>query len=66
MAIYTPNMAKKVAALCKRKVRYGTRQEADAAVRRLLYVNPRSRIPEAYPCEVCGGWHWGHSSWAKP
>ncbi len=58
-------LIKYVADRCRKKVRHSTQKDATAEMQRMARLG-RVKLAdaEAYPCEVCGGWHWGHSPWA--
>ena len=49
---------------CGRKVRFGTRQEAESwAAGVVARFGPGSGVQVAYRCELCGGWHLTSHPW---
>lgn len=44
---------------CGRKRRYGSRERAEVAVRRVVHRRKREGI-RVYECDLCAGWHFGH------
>lgn len=60
----TLKLVAKMQSECGRKVRHIDRESAMRAIRQVNAKNKIIGSVEPYPCDVCGGWHWGKSPWS--